>query len=157
MNRRFAVLAIAAAAMLGLSACSGSPSAETGSTADSGTAAEAPTSDQSVADACVIVQTKLQEASTALSEIDITATTSDPQTTIDAFSETVDGIGDAAESVSNEEVKTATTAVHEDFVTVRDLMQKVLIEQDTSVAGDLGTATADMQTSSNELNTLCTS
>lgn len=157
MNRRIAVLTIAAAAMLGLSACSGSPSADSGSTADSGSAAEAPASDQSVADACAIVQTKLQEASTALSEIDITATTSDPQTTIDAFSETVDGIGDAAESVSNEEVKTATTAVHEDFVTVRDLMQKVLIDQDTSVAGELSTATTDMQTSGNELNTLCTS
>ncbi len=157
MNRRIAVLTIAAAAMLGLSACSGSPASEPGGTADSGTAAEGTTSDQSVADACAVVQTKMEAASTALSEIDITSTTSDPQTTIDAFSETVDGIGDAAESVSNDEVKTATTAVHEDFVTVRDLMQKVLIDQDTSVAGELSTATAEMQTSGNELNTLCTS
>ncbi|MGO2751770.1 MAG: hypothetical protein ACTIA6_17080 [Pseudoclavibacter sp.] len=42
-------------------------------------------------------------------------------------------------------------------MTVRDLMQKVLIDQDTSVAGELSTATTEMQTSGNELNTLCTS
>lgn len=152
MNRRFAVLTIAAAAALGLTACAGSPSAETGGTADP--AAAAPVSNQSVADACGIVMTKVQEASTAMSSIDMLST-ADPQASIDAFTVTVDSIGEAADSVSNPEVKAATSAVHEDYVSLRDLMSKVLIDQDMTVTEELNTTTTDLTTSAEALTTLC--
>lgn len=152
MRRRFAVLTIAAAAVLGLTACAGSPSAETGGTGDGGAAA--PASNQSVADACAIVTVKVNEAATAMPSLE-TAVASDPQVSIDAFTVAVDGIGEAADSVTNAEVKTAATALHADYVSMRDLMTKVLVEQDMSVNEELNTVTTDLTTSAQALATLC--
>jgi hypothetical protein len=166
MKKTIAVWTIAAAAVLGLGACSSStPSEDTGAGAESSASAAPSTSaapesdtgsgDQTVADACTEVQAKIQEASTAVAGIDMSTAASDPQGTVDAFTETVDGVGAAVESVNNPEVKTALSAVHEDFVALRDLLAKVLIEQDMSAAAGITTAATDVQTSAQELATLC--
>ncbi len=57
--------------------------------------------------------------------------------------------------MDNAEVKTALSAVHEDFVALRDLLSKVLVDQDMSAAADITTAATDVQTSAQELATLC--
>lgn len=155
MNRRIAAFAIATVAVLGLSACSGSPAAEdTSNDSENSAPAEETNTDQSVEEACGIVLPKLQEASGAAGDIDTTGAT-DPQTTVDQFNTVVDAFGEAADSVANAEVKEATSAVHQDFVALSDVLSKVLIDQDLSAASDMGTITSDMTASATTLQELC--
>lgn len=156
MNRRIAAFAIATVAVLGLTACGGSPAAEDDKSAETNDSApaEETNTDQSVEEACGIVIPKLQEASSAAGEIDTTGAT-DPQTTVDQFNTVVDAFGEAADSVSNSEVKDATSAVHEDFVALGDVLSKVLIDQDLDAASDMGTITSDMTASATTLQELC--
>jgi len=158
MNRRIAAWTITTVAVLGLTACSGSPSASDDA-AEEDTSNSAPaeetTPDQSVADACAIVIPKVTEASTAMSSIDTSTVTTDPQATVDQFTTFVDALADAADSVDNAEVKGATTAVYEDFVALSDILSKVLIDQDLEAASDMSTITTDMTESATALQELC--
>jgi hypothetical protein len=156
MNRRIAAWTIAAVAVLGLTACSGSPAAEddTSNGAGDSAPAEETNTDQSVEDACGIVLPKLQEANAAASEIDTTGAT-DPQTTVDQFSTVVDAFGEAADSVDNADVKAATSAVHEDFAALGDLLSAVLIDQDVAAAEGMTTITSDLTESATALQELC--
>lgn len=156
MNRRIAAWTIAAVAVLGLTACSGSPAAEDNTSNEAGDSApvEETNTDQSVEDACGIVLPKLQDANAAASEIDTTGAT-DPQTTVDQFSTVVDAFGEAADSVDNAEVKEATSAVHEDFAALGDVLSKVLIDQDLTAAEGMTTITADLTESATALQELC--
>ncbi|MFB7251494.1 hypothetical protein [Microbacterium sp. NPDC056234] len=160
MNRQIAAWTIAAVAVLGLTACSGTPSASEGSQESSSSEAPAEnkndnTGDQSVADACAAANAQVAEASSTLAGLDIEAATADPQGTVDAFTETVDAIGAAADSVNNAEVKEAVTALYEDFGQMRDVLSAVLIDQDMSVASEMTTITTDITESSTALSTLC--
>ena len=156
MNRRIAAFAIATVAVLGLTACSGSPAAEDASndSAENSAPAEETNTDQSVEEACGIVLPKLQEASSAAGDID-TSGSADPQATVDQFNTVVDAFGEAADSVSNTEVKDATSAVHENFVALSDILTKVLVDQDLSAASDMSTITSDMTASATALQELC--
>ena len=156
MNRRIAAWTIAAVAVLGLTACSGSPAAEDDTSNEAGDSApvEETNTDQSVEDACGIVLPKLQEANAAASEIDTTGAT-DPQTTVDQFSTVVDAFGEAADSVDNADVKAATSAVHEDFAALGDLLSAVLIDQDVAAAEGMTTITSDLTESATALQELC--
>lgn len=155
MNRSIAAFAIAAAAALGLTACSGGAAEDTSNdSATSNESAPAENSDQSVEEACGIVLPKLQEASTAAGDIDTSGAT-DPQTTVDQFDTVVAAFGEAADSVSNAEVKAATTAVYEDFGSLSEILSKVLVDQDMSAASDLSTITSDMTESATALQKLC--
>lgn len=159
MNRRIAAWTIAAVAVLGLTACSGTPSSsdDTTKTESSAPAEETsePTSEQSVADACASATTQIQSATQSLTSLDVSAASADPQGTVDTFTESVDAIGAAAESVSNPEVKAAVTAVYEDFGAMRDLLAKVLIEQDMSVATEMTAVSTDVQESALAVSELC--
>ncbi|RUR03399.1 hypothetical protein [Labedella endophytica] len=162
MKKTIAAWTIAVATVFGLAACSSADSADTGSESAASSAPsasapveEAPASGASVEDACAAVQAQIEDASTAVTEIDMSQASSDPQGTVDAFSETVDAIGAAAESVDNAEVKAAVTAVYDDFVEMRDLLSKVLVDQDMEAAGDMATVVTDVQTSAQDLATLC--
>lgn len=157
MNRRIAAFAIATVAVLGLTACSGGAADDKSNDSaepEQSAAAEETNTDQSVEEACGIVLPKLQEASSAAGEIDTTGAT-DPQTTVDQFNTVVDAFGEAADSVSNVEVKDATSAVHENFTALSDVLSKVLIDQDLSAASDMGTITADLTDSATTLQELC--
>ncbi|MGM1017476.1 MAG: hypothetical protein ACQEW8_08070 [Actinomycetota bacterium] len=159
MNRRIAVFDIAAVAALGLTACSGgsaSPETETEGDTSASAPAEQPPADQSVQDACAVVQSEIQDAGSALSDLDVTAVTEDPQPTIDALTAIADGIGSALDSVSNEEVREAATTLQENFVNTTEAMTVVLVEGDMSAAGDFTTTAAEFQTSFQEFSTLCT-
>lgn len=159
MNRRIAAWTIAAVAVLGLTACSGSPSASDDSNKTESSAPAEPTqeasSDQSVADACASATAQIQSATQSLTSLDVSAASADPQGTVDTFTESVDAIGAAAESVSNPEVKAAVTAVYEDFGAMRDLLSKVLVDGDTSVATEMSTVSADVQESALAVSELC--
>lgn len=151
MNRRIAAFAIAAVAALGLTACSGGASNDAGDSAP----AEETNTDQSVEEACGIVIPQLQEASGAMSDIDVSAAAEDPQSTVDTFNGFIDALGSATDSVGNPEVKEATAAVYEDFVTLGDVLSDVLIDQDMSAASDLNTITSELTESATALQELC--
>ncbi len=157
MNRRLAAATIAVVAVLGLAGCSGAPSA-TDSAKPSASESSAPveqSSGQTVAEACAIATEKVAGAATTLSTLDVSAAEADPQGTIATLTETVDAIGEAADSVTNEEVKAAVTAVHDDFTTMRDLLSRVLIDKDTTAATEMQTLSTDLQTSTQGVSTLC--
>lgn len=160
MNRRIAAWTIATVAVLGLTACSGAPSTSEDTSGDAAPSEEAApaeetTSDQSVADACGIVIPELTEASSALGDIDPTATDVDPQETVDQFNSFVESLGGTIDKVSNTEVKDAATAVYEDFASLGEVMSKVLIDQDLEAASDMSTITTDMTASATALQELC--
>lgn len=158
MNRRIAAFAIASVAILGLTACSGGAAEDTANdSADSADSApaEETTTDQSVEEACGIVIPQLTEASSAMSEIDMTAAEVDPQATVDQFNSFVGTLGETVDSVSNAEVKEATAAVYEDFTALGDLLTQVVVEQDMSAAGELSAITGDVTASATALQELC--
>lgn len=156
MNRRIAAFTIAAVAVLGLAGCAGSTAPADDKSDQGGDSApvEETNTDQSVEEACGIVIPKLQEATSASGEIDTTGAT-DPQTTVDQFNTIVEGLGEAADSVSNAEVKEATGAVHENFVALSDVLSKVLIDGDMTAAEDMTTIVSDMTDSATALQEVC--
>jgi len=157
MNRRIAAWTIATVAVLGLTACSGAPATEEDTSNDSSDSAATEETEtnanQSVEDACGIVIPELTEASSAMSDIDAAA--ADPQATVDQFNTFVTSLGETVDKVSNPEVKEATTAVYDDFVTLSEMLQKVVVDQDVSAAEDLSTVTSDMTESATALQELC--
>ena len=157
MNRRIAALTIATVAVLGLTACSSSPSASESPSADAGSSApaEEQSSEQSLTDACAEAGAQVQEATKTLSELDVTAATADPQGTIAQYTEAAEAIGAAAESVSNPEVKAAVSAFHEDFATMNDLLSRLLIDQDASAVAEIGAVATEIQESAAAIGTLC--
>lgn len=157
MNRRLAALTIATVAILGLTACSGSPTTSESSSPETGNSApaEETTSEQSLAEACAEAGAQVQEATKTLSELDVTAATADPQGTIAQYTEAAEAIGAAAESVSNPEVKAAVSAFHEDFATMNDLLSRMLIDQDASAVAEIGAVATEIQESAAAIGTLC--
>ncbi|KJL27954.1 hypothetical protein [Microbacterium oxydans] len=156
MNRRLAALTIAAVAVLGLTACSGTPGAPEDTASSNQTAAPtAESSDQSIADACASAAAQVQDATKDLTSIDMTTATADPQGTIDTFTQSVDAIGTAAESIANPEVKEAVSAIYEDFGAMRDVLSKVLIDHDPSAVSEWASVSADVQESATAIGTLC--
>lgn len=165
MNRRIAAWTIAAVAVLGLTACSGAGPSDTkdDGASDSTTSETAPaeqtetsSADQSVTDACQEVSEQVSAVSSSLSGLDVQAAQADPQGTVDRFSETVDAFGASAEAVGNIEVKEATSAVFEDFGAMRDLLSRLLIDQDQAAATEMLTVATDVQASITALGELCT-
>lgn len=160
MNRRIAALAIAAVAVLGLTACSGSsdPAEEPNDTntsqgTEENTAEEEAPADQSVADACTAVMTPLTEGAATMQQ-SISKLSSDPQAAVDAFSTYVNDVKAAVDSVSNADVKTASTAVRDDLVTVQEFLTAAA-NNDASALSSLQSSLGDVQTSITNLGTVC--
>ncbi len=158
MKRHIAAWTIAAVAVLGLAGCSGSPSAEPKESSTSAPETSAPAeqpSGQSVSEACAEVNAQISGVASELAALDVNAAAADPQGTVAKLTETADAIGAAADSVTNDEVKAGVTAVHEDFTKLRDLLQRVLIDQDTTAASEVGTLGTDIRESTQAMGSLC--
>lgn len=158
MNRRIAAWTIATVAVLGLTACSGAPAAEDDTSnneaGDSATTEETETNtDQSVEDACGIVIPAFTEAGSAMNEVD--PASGDPQASVDQFNTVVADLGATVDEVSNPEVKAATTEVYDHFVSLGEILTKVVVEEDLSAAEELTTVTTDMTESATALQELC--
>lgn len=94
---------------------------------------------------------ELAAASVAISQ----SGTTDAKTTIDAFTVAVDALGTAANSANNTKIKDALTKVYTSHGNLRDLLSKILVDKDLTVAADFSTAAAAVQTSITDLQTLC--
>lgn len=153
MNRTITGLALAAVAVLGLTACSAGASDDSGNT-DSGTASQAPAT-QTLGEACADLVGPLGEMGDAMTGVDTTAVMDDPQTAVDAFTDGAEALAAAAGSIGNEEVRAAVDLAHDDLITMRDAMSKVLLDGDLSGANDMATAAGEMQNSMLALAELC--
>ena len=172
MRRQIATWTIFALAVFGLTACSGSPS-ETRSGADTTTstttsatapqttpsAEEATTSAQSLSEACIQPSAQLAKASAQLMEasaaIANAGSKGNPKATIKAFTAVVDAFGAMAESATHPEVKDSLTRLHESYGELRDLLSKVLIDEDYSAAAEFATVANDVQESLTAFQDLC--
>ncbi|WP_460801241.1 hypothetical protein [Microbacterium sp. GXF6406] len=85
----------------------------------------------------------------------MTTAAEDPQGTVDSFAVFVDALGETVGNVSNPEVKAATSAVHENFVALSDVRQKVVVDQDLSAASDMTGITTELTESATALQELC--
>ncbi|QLD10305.1 hypothetical protein [Microbacterium oleivorans] len=142
MNRRLTAFAITAAALLALTGCTGGNDSPEG-----GNAAE---STQSVEDACTQVNDVMTEATAGLQEID----PSDPATAATALRTISDGMGDAADAVTNSEIAGILPDLQTAFASAAESMEAVAAG-DTERASELNTALTDVQDSIGRYTELC--
>ncbi|GAA5152768.1 hypothetical protein GCM10025768_21260 [Microbacterium pseudoresistens] len=165
MNRRIIALTVTTAAVFGLAACSSAPAADTDekkgtdtstSSPSTGSDSDAAPADQSVNEACEDVQKAIADAGSQFQSLDFEAAMADPQATVDQFKTAADGIGQAVSAAGNDEVRAAGEAVHSGYVKLADILQKALIEQDTSVMADLSSVQTELTESAQNFAEVCT-
>ena len=161
MNRKIPALAIAAAALFGLSACSGgSASVEEKPVAEAPAAEETPSeesmteADATAVQACLDLIGPFAEANSAMMGI-VADGKLPPQDVVDMWTSLVDALGKVANTASNPEVKTAAAVAHSDFAALRDAMQRVYVEGDITAMGDYAAAVSAIETSYTALLALC--
>ena len=112
MNRRLATVAITAAAILGLSACAGSPTG--------GSAAPAEKT-QSVAEACATIADTMEDATSEFQSMDM----ENMDSVVDAMNAATESLDEAASNVTNEEVAELLPQLQEMFVKVSEGMAAI--------------------------------
>lgn len=158
MKRQIAAWTIAVVALLGITGCSGAPGAESSSgqaTVDESSAPVERDFAQSVADACASVRTQVSGVASELSGLDMSAAMADPEGTVTKITETVDAFAAATESIGNQEVGNAVSALRTDLASLRDLLKRVLVDKDASAAAEVTSLSSDVQESMQVLATLC--
>ncbi|KAA9111340.1 hypothetical protein [Microbacterium rhizomatis] len=143
MRRTIAVLTIAAAAVLGLSACSDSRPSPAASAA-------AGTSTQTAAEACTLVQQAITDATTQLES----ATSSDPAAIVDSMTSASQKLAAAAPSITNDQVAPLVPALQDMFTKVSDVMGAVA-KGDVSKAGDLSQLSTQFDETSAKFQAVC--
>ncbi len=151
LSRRLAAVAIAAAAVFGLTGCVGFP-AGSGSAAPSASASSDAGSGegQTTQEACQLVNDTIPSATEEFEQ----ATTEDPEAVAEAFRAAAQSIADASGQVTNEEVAALLPSLQELFEKVADLLPAI-IAGDTSKAAEFEEMGADLQASMQEFETLC--
>lgn len=129
--RRISATSIAAAAMLGLTACG--------------------SGGQSVADACKLVDEQMQEAAAGLQGISPT----DPEVG-DRIGEFSTSLSEAADTVTNEEVKPVIEKISASFGEMSEALATAT-DGDLSKLTELQETANGLQTTLQEYTTLCTS
>ncbi|MHC2999514.1 hypothetical protein [Microbacterium sp. HJ5] len=156
-SRRIAALTLAAVAVFGLAGCtgfpagSGTPAPSTSSTADGGAGAGSDDGTQTTAEACQLVQDTITDATAEFEQ----ATTDDPAAVAEAFQAAAQSIADATGEVSNEEVAALLPPLQDVFERVAEVLPAI-IEGDTSRTEEFQELGADLQTSMEQFNELCT-
>lgn len=164
MKKSLAALAITAAALLGLSACSSpsepAPAPESVAEAPAPetteeTAPEEPTAtiDEASIQACMDLQAPMAEALQGMQQ----AQASDANAFdkwLASWSELEDAFDKIASSAADSAMAEAAGAAHADAVKIGELMEKV-IKGDVQAATDMATAQADFQKSYSGLLSLC--
>ncbi|WP_374314175.1 hypothetical protein [Microbacterium sp.] len=143
VSRRLAAVTIAAAAVFGLTACTGAGPAASDSTGPSA-------GGQTTEEACRLVSDTITAATDEFEQ----ATTEDPAAVADAFHAAAESIADASSQVTNEEVAAVLPSLQQLFGDVADLLPAI-IEGDTSKAAEFEQMGADLQASMQEFDALC--
>lgn len=151
MSRRVIALAIAAAALLGLTACTGSPAAD-GSTASqpAGGADGEGDGGQSVADACALVQDTITEATDEFEE----AASADPAAVVEAMKSASEKLGALASQITNDQVAAVLPSLEEMFAEVSEIMSAI-VEGDLTKIDDLTAIGESFQQTTESFQELC--
>jgi len=150
MYRRVTALTIAAAALLGVTACTASP-APSPTAARTAEASATPDADgQSVAEACALVQDTIEQAAE-----DFRSTAQDdPSAVVEAMNNAVAKLGEAAEQITNEDVAAVLPGLEEMFTTAAGVLQDI-VEGDVSKIGELATMGETFQETVQQFEDLC--
>lgn len=151
LSRRLAAVAIAAVALAGLTACTGSPAASgTGAPSSNATSEAGSGGAQTTEEACQLVNDTITAATDEFEQ----ATTDDPAAVADAFHAAAESIADASGQVTNEEVAALLPPLQELFQKVSEVLPAI-IEGDTSKAAEFQELGTDLQTSMQQFEALC--
>ncbi len=154
---RLAALALAAVTLLGLTACTGTP---TGSSAPSRTSSSAATpviedvtgdSGQSTADACRVIQDTIERASATFDDV----SNEDPAALVEAMEAAAQELADASARITNDEVGALLPSLQQMFSDVADLMG-ALAEGDSSRIAEVEELGASFRETSARYQELCT-
>lgn len=150
MHRSVAAIAIAVTALLGLTACTGSPGAQ--ETAGSSDAGQPPSGDgQSVAQACSLIQETITDATAEFND----ASTDDPAAAVESMKSAAEKLADAAGQITNPDVAAVLPDLQDMFATTADAMQS-LAEGDLTKLDDLAAVGQEFQETSERFQELCT-
>lgn len=148
MSHRIAAAAIAAIAVLGLTACT--PPASGGPTSS---VSDAPGDDgQSKAQACDLVQASIEDATAEFEN----ATTDDPAAAVESMKGAAARIADTATQITNDEVAAVLPAVQAMFTDAAEVMEAI-VSGDASRIEDLNGLGAQFQETSATFQEICTS
>lgn len=147
-TRKLSLIFVTAIAAVSLAACSSGSSTE--APAEGGAAK----SDITVKQACLDMAGPLNEASQGMTEAAAESATN-PQAAVDAYSKLSESFSSISASSGNSEVAAAASTVAADFAKTRDALQKV-VDGDLSAVSEVTEALTPLQSSYNELMTLCT-
>ena len=167
MKARNVACIIAAVSLAGLTACSGESANDADSTpvaVATSSSPEHPTpvaesvtteaDEQTIEEACLDMAGPMADASAKMS--DLAQEPTDPQNAVDSWTALTDSFGEISAKVTNAEMVEASTAVYDDLSALRDEMQKVYVDGDTSAMSEYLTATQNWSTSYQTLLDLCT-
>lgn len=138
-SRRMAALAISAVALLGLTACSGSPAASESSAPSRSASAATGTDgtddasgsdgDQTTAEACQLVQDTITEATDKLENVD----SEDPEAIVGGMEAAAESLAGLAPQVTNTEVAALLPTLEDMFGQVADMMSAIVSGDAASV------------------------
>jgi hypothetical protein len=149
MSPKIAAVLIAAVAALGLSACTASP-AQPGSEATSQSSDRPGDDGQSTADACVLVQESIEEATADFES----AATDDPATAVEAMRSAAEKLGETAAQVTNDEVAALLPSLESMFTEVGEVMNAIA-EGDASKVDDLSELGTKIRETSETFQAVC--
>lgn len=150
MNRRLITLALAATAMLGLSACTGGGATPSDDASSNGSSGGSASSSQSVEEACAAVNDTIQSVSDDFANI----SAENPAEAATAFRAAADAISEASAQVGNAEVSALLPDLQVAFEKTGEAMG-ALAEGDASKLAEMQTLAADLQGSITSFQELC--
>jgi len=154
MNRRLAALAIAATALLGLTACTGAPAGNGASPAASANSTSSGSTDagsgQTVRQACDLVQATIEESAADLGDI----STEDPSRAAEIMQTAAAAVAELPGKVSNTEIAALLPDFTSAFQSLADALSAVA-EGDLSQATQLESIGTSVQESIQKFSELC--
>lgn len=152
MSRRVIALTIAAVALLGLTACTGSPAGTEGGASQPALGPDgAGDGGQSTADACALVQDTITQATDEFEQ----AASSDPAAVVDAMKGAAQKLADVGEQITNDEVAAVLPSLGDMFTQVSEIMDAI-VAGDVTKLDDLSKIGESFQQTTEEFHNLCT-
>jgi hypothetical protein len=149
MFRRLIAATLAASALFGLTACTGSPAAPI--TAPTSQSSDQPGDEgQSKADACALIQQSIEDAAGEFDSIP----TSDPAAVVEAMRSAAAELSDTASRITNDEVAALVPALQDMFSQVAEVMDAI-VQGDASQVDELSQLGEEFRATSEAFQEVC--
>ncbi|MET0780397.1 MAG: hypothetical protein ABWZ16_02605 [Microbacterium sp.] len=149
MSHRIAAVTIAAIALLGVTACTGSPT--DASSAGTSRSTDQPGDEgQSKADACALILQSIEDATAAFEN----ASSTDPAAAADAIAAAADRLAVTATQITNDEVAALVPSLQDMYAQVAEVMDGVT-KGDLSRIGDVSQLGGRIQETSLAFQQIC--